>query len=1212
MAAGTKYIFSLLWFTFGTMARMVIFFTVVISCAYSYTTCHDVWQQFIPIQKEHALLVESDTYTLSDNVTIRCCFVDLNNNTTFIGALIQHGSFNNHRGDLRCRLSAIANCTFNEDNLAVGETSLIYRWSRDRMIAYRNDSILQSTHNQSYLLMTCNKNLTLNRDYMLLPFDERFLYNQFWRECHNITRANIRGHECNNAVGNFWNSDHFSFQSSSCNCGDGCCEWDTDAVSSEDNFGLYKDYTKAFTCAESNTSTTDYWMGSIVDTSSTEGTQTSYDVFRNIEFDQISTETFGGIIPYDIGWKEVVFCDEGRGHMNQLQFISNNSAYAKAIAPFAITIKIVPEDTNATDFDEFAVYGKVCQNPIVAVNNFREISYEINVNTLAIDGFADISDWVGLSTAKDRLVNTCMESTLHAFDSRIYHACDEQNNISNIQIATLHNLTICEWKQNEIYGHNIAVYLGFDVGKSFICDGAGEGGLSETVRPTQAPTSPTYDPTSNPTIHPTSDPTIEPTYDPTYDPTIDPTRHPTIDPTMDPTIAPTLEPTYEPTTDPTKGPTTDPTNDPTSVPTIEPTRNPTIDPTIDPTKDPTSDPTLQPTLNPTLTPSLNPTPAPIDCPYNTFSFGESAACFYCDTDNIGYECKGQNILIIQFGFWVSAKANNSTKMDEFISLVDERFDAEHFSLVSFRCPHGQCCSDNDGCSYYDANKISTSLCAAGRNVSCITCSECNHGLYRLVGTPACGHCEHTNYPLLVVPISLAFIFAIFMIFIFSRPIDVLSEAKEIDWRRILKKDQSDIINILVFKITLYYYQSLSQILSTKNITPRTQIERTLFAAANFEIFSVSSGLSGFCFIGQIESGLHQLLISQLFYPFLITDLLIISIISRFYNITLHSFCCCFKSLKSYKPYIKTGVINILMMSAAPLLSLCFKLLTCIDIDSNYYHFYDANKQCFKLLWFLALICTLLICIIFFIFWYRIRHQTSEQRGNVSNQYKSLINKYTSSAWFWEFILFARRFVIAFFTAIETTSISSSILGLWITGLLMLQVHFKPFRYSRANSIEAFCLMCLVSIILSLNIPASGAYAQAMSLYILILIVMPLIMVFLLTVHIMCRWYKFKMTRNADISFSKETSAIRKAVSRMPTMYRASLQEEIEMQLQGSERKDTMKRSEFEGEGDVHYAHDTVVDEVTRKVTVEVETLVTDNEHLNASVSSSIDIVFTPE
>eukprot|EP01083_Nonionella_stella_P017639 49372_1 len=626
----------------------------------------------------------------------------------------------------------------------------------------------------------------------------------------------------------------------------------------------------------------------------------------------------------------------------------------------------------------------------------------------------------------------------------------------------------------------------------------------------------------------------------TMDPSIAPTGEPTLDPTTDPICDPTLEPTLDPS-----HPTNDPTDDPTSDPTQDPSTNPSIDPTLFPTRDPTLFPTRLPTLS---------------CPYNTFGI-DSATCFDCDDEDKGYECKGQNIVTVQFGYWISARAKKSNH--ELMSLTDKTLNSQNYSITSLRCPPGQCCNHQLGCSYYDSmNQSITSslLCAQGRNLSSIACSQCIDGLYELMGSNACDDCTHTNYIYLCLLILLSLVFTILILFLFSKPIDLLQrfrERKELNWKRLLIKDEHDLVKILIFKIALYFYQSLSQILFTKNITPISQFERAVLALGNFEIVSSFSGDSGFCFIGQIGSGLHTLLVSYVFYAFVAVDVLIIAILSRFYNISLYTMCYCLPcrcvdKLSSFKPFIKAGLINILLMSAGPILSVSFKLLTCISIDSSqgYYHFYDVTKACYEFIWFLGLICILFIITIFIIFWYFIRKQSVEQRETASNEYRSLVSKYTPKVWYWEFVLFCRRFIIALFTSIQTNSISSSVLATCIIILFGLQIHFRPFKYKRANYMEMLSLLTLGSIVVCLNLVTtdSGNSAQIMSVYISVLILTPLIIICSLMVRIVYRWYKISTVTVGNFNFKKESKALQNIKKRMPKAYREWFDKEIEMQI----------------------------------------------------------------
>eukprot|EP01083_Nonionella_stella_P130890 397379_1 len=230
------------------------------------TTCNDIWNGFTHSQKVNAIRIKTYIYTLSNGVTIRCGFIDLGNDMLFVGAMSEYGSRDSHQNDLMCPMHQ--SCPFNEYDLETAETAKLYRWSLDRMISYRNHSIHSSFDEQSYLLFTCNMDLTVTRDYMLMPFNEDFVTKSFAEGCYQIKQANIRGYECENNVGNFWNRDdlnkyHFHLDSGLCKCG-GCCSWQTGSVNFEDNFGYYINTNPSFSCTASSTSTTEYWIGSIL------------------------------------------------------------------------------------------------------------------------------------------------------------------------------------------------------------------------------------------------------------------------------------------------------------------------------------------------------------------------------------------------------------------------------------------------------------------------------------------------------------------------------------------------------------------------------------------------------------------------------------------------------------------------------------------------------------------------------------------------------------------------------------------------------------------------------------------------------------------------------------------------------------------------------------------------------------------------------------
>ena len=125
-------------------------------------------------------------------------------------------------------------------------------------------------------------------------------------------------------------------------------------------------------------------------------TQT-FQLLANIIFDEITNETFGGSVLYEIGWKKVSFCWEGNTDTNaSLHYLSFNGEvvadyyYMALLAPYAISIKFVPDNINDPAFDEYAVYAQVCKNPIIALNALQELSFEINPETLQFVNYSNI------------------------------------------------------------------------------------------------------------------------------------------------------------------------------------------------------------------------------------------------------------------------------------------------------------------------------------------------------------------------------------------------------------------------------------------------------------------------------------------------------------------------------------------------------------------------------------------------------------------------------------------------------------------------------------------------------------------------------------------------------------------------------------------------------------------------------------------------------
>eukprot|EP01083_Nonionella_stella_P163936 541147_1 len=506
------------------------------------------------------------------------------------------------------------------------------------------------------------------------------------------------------------------------------------------------------------------------------------------------------------------------------------------------------------------------------------------------------------------------------------------------------------------------------------------------------------------------------------------------------------------------------------------------------------------TKNESLAPSIDPTPrptrSPIECPYNTFQYGTSdVRCYECEED-IGYECKGGSILNVVYGHWLAAHHTNGS----FLSSPDTMNIND--SIVSLRCPAGQCCASHNGCDYFTN---SPELCAANRNLSSVTCSRCNDGFDQLLGSSVCGTCERTNYWLILLLFMLALVFTLILLFLMARPNQLLSNIsnmalKEINWHKLLYYDQKDLVIVLISKICMYYYQGLSQILLTKNISPSSEFEKVLLSLFDFDLSSYSSE-GGICFIGGIHSGIYNLLVSYTWHIFVIASVALIAFIWRYVPCT------------ACKPYIKTGCISIILMTSGPILSTSFKLLTCIKlIDNKYYHFYDADMACFGSIWWSAGILPIVIlCGVWIVFWCTIHKQDALQREYENSAYRPLTKRFKYNLWQWEFVLFVRRFGVAALTSFYgianmTTSI---LLAAFIVFLLALQTRYNPFKHRTANQVESMCLFGTTAIVIALIVMDEDSIY--ISWYLSVLILLPLFIVCVIIIITIYKWFASKDT-----------------------------------------------------------------------------------------------------
>ena len=243
--------------------------------------------------------------------------------------------------------------------------------------------------------------------------------------------------------------------------------------------------------------------------------------FGDISFNTTSFENFS-TTSMEIGWIKYSSCTEGNNEQNY------NPDYSLSglihLAKYAVTVKFLPS-TDVLGVNETANYSimaDLCSNPIYALNNGYSMSWTVDeVNgSMIITNLSDTDNWIGVNDAKlmknygtggyDEIGQE--PSTLQS--GHLYHASGNGDGLHVFQYdnGTALLTTKCWWNTNTYTGHDITVYLGFDVDQTHHCYLENGTYKFMTLEPTTDPTmQPTPDPTYNPSETPTSDPTATPT-----------------------------------------------------------------------------------------------------------------------------------------------------------------------------------------------------------------------------------------------------------------------------------------------------------------------------------------------------------------------------------------------------------------------------------------------------------------------------------------------------------------------------------------------------------------------------------------------------------------------------------------------------------------------------------------------------------------------------
>ena len=247
-----------------------------------YSSCEEVWNN----GDKQSLIDTSGIYTLtlSDGTTTdqRCIFTYFPSlDRAFAGAMFQSYTLTNGRytggvgHEFRCGLG-------NDGCMTSQDTSNYdsFRWSLARLTGYRND-IISNGETPKYFV-SCNGQTSIGgddyttvNDHLLMDFFDAFVgTTTFHERCFEVDSVGIRGRGCDDTEAKFWmgGANEFALHIDSRATISGCpgynseCTYNTGAVGAggEDNFGHYHYSNPAFQCTATETSNTNFFIGTLV------------------------------------------------------------------------------------------------------------------------------------------------------------------------------------------------------------------------------------------------------------------------------------------------------------------------------------------------------------------------------------------------------------------------------------------------------------------------------------------------------------------------------------------------------------------------------------------------------------------------------------------------------------------------------------------------------------------------------------------------------------------------------------------------------------------------------------------------------------------------------------------------------------------------------------------------------------------------------------
>ena len=395
------------------------------------------------------------------------------------------------------------------------------------------------------------------------------------------------------------------------------------------------------------------------------------------------------------------------------------------------------------------------------------------------------------------------------------------------------------------------------------------------------------------------------------------------------------------------------------------------------------------------------------------------------------------------------------------------------TIVSAGCPSSFCCQLTGGCDYVEDE---LSLCARNRDAESPLCGKCIDGFSESMNSEKCMKCNWSvHWEYLLVPLLMILMVTPLLLFanrwkkdsVLKRKKGRLSVIKMggdtfkgtvIGNAKRLKTGDNKITLMSLAKIVVYYEQALSQMFSA---TADTIWGVAIAGFFDFSSQRLSEGVSDddddWCFIDGLNAKFKIIL--DLIAPVMIClFLLILFIASR----------CILRRpiiIKKKEVNFESVALGVFLLMTGKVLDTLFKVLSCQSVGTQSVHFYFGFEACYGTTWIVALSILVLIIVSFGSVFIYGRRLTVEQRADRNMFIFKLSKRFKPEYWYWEFVIFVRRLIIALFAVGIPGVVYKLVFLVLMTVFIGIQVYLTPFVSAKVNQAE-FVLLCALPTVIT--------------------------------------------------------------------------------------------------------------------------------------------------